>query len=152
MDTLPNELLIVIADMLDLHDRKTFVGICIHMRNLLWSSIVHFMQHREKYNYVLVDIDSIKHIVYKHKYSDISVSLLNILGKKSSYSSCNRVATICVCAGNIEINMDSCIRNKLMYTATPLIPLYRFYCHKFVNGMQIPNKFNDFYMLNFAVQ
>ena len=97
MDSLPNELLLLIADKCDLPARKSLAAVNFDLRVRVWSKLPLLCAHRHKYMHVVAQINLIEYILINApksrniEYGTITLRSHNRLGVQANacYSSYN---------------------------------------------------------------
>ena len=139
MDTLPNEILLLIADECDLPARKSLASVNYNLRMLIWRNLPLLRSHRQKYTRVLQQIASIKYalIIIPNYYSKkmYGISLRVFGNKRSVYVSKYKYAHLrgtgyieCMCIrGNCRIIMtNKCKIKNGTRVSEPLISFYKY--------------------------
>ena len=90
METLPNEILLLIADKCDLLARKSLASVNFGLRSLIWRNLPALTAHRQKYVHVVTEINKIDHVLIKrstahYKNHDINISAYCYGNKRRCY-------------------------------------------------------------------
>lgn len=155
MNSLPNELLLLIADWCDMRGRKALASACYNLRALIWRRLPLLCAHRQKYIAVVREINLIEHVmiiipnlytIYSHKANNGSVSIIEythlqstkkvvylstiITGTTQKYKSLNCIS-VCKKISYVKkmYNNKSCAVEYIAYDARQRVaPYVKFKC------------------------
>jgi hypothetical protein len=114
MESLPNELIMLIADWCDLPARKSLATVNFGLRALIWSNLPAFCAHKQDYNDVLWNITRIQYVIVVY---NLTHPLINTISFRSYRNKQSVYISNFMCGYHTTIEC-LCIKDK--YTAVKM--------------------------------